>query len=184
MDLTGFLSDLAENANYIDIGRKGFTIDGGERDGRINYELGIADSLTLFQQAQASADPQVIILSELIFLQQELQFCHETDTITQSSLTQAIQSFEDALRCLKVIENSSVYQSAEATYPTASKYRIHGFPKDALHIACISHKTRLQNILRTPGMNIIEKTLLQQRIFNMAAAQGSYVQKQRGVLLR
>jgi len=184
MDLTGFLGEITRFSNSIDIGRRGLATDGGEREGRIFFERGIAGSLELFQQAHESANPQVILLSELIFLQQELQFCHETDTITQSSLTQAIQSFEDALRCLKVIENSSEYQSAEATYPTASKYRIHGFPKDALHIACISHKTRLQNILRTPGMNIIEKTLLQQRILNMAAAQRSYVQKQRGVLLR
>ena len=60
-----------------------------------------------------------MILVELSFLRQEFQFCDETDIITKSSLTQAIQSFEDALRCLKTVENNILYQGVETTYPTA-----------------------------------------------------------------
>ncbi|GHV04866.1 hypothetical protein FACS189485_11000 [Spirochaetia bacterium] len=37
------------------------------------------------------------LLAEDTFLQQELNYCHPDDTITRNSLTQAIQSFEDAL---------------------------------------------------------------------------------------
>jgi len=183
MDLTGFVSDLVGFSNKIDIGRRGLASDGEEHEGRTNYEEGISCTLALFKQAQVSANPLIIILSELVFLQQELQFCHETDTITKSSLTQAIQSFEDALRCLKVVETPDVYRIAEATHPTASKYCIQGFPKDAFHLACISHRTRLQNVLRSPGINVIEKTMLQQRADNMAATQGSYVQKQKEALV-
>jgi hypothetical protein len=39
---------------------------------------------------------------------------------------------------------------AEATHPTASKCRIQGFPRDAVHLACAAHRTRLQNVLRSP----------------------------------
>ena len=183
MDLAGFLNKLTLYANDIDIGRKGLAIDGEEHKGRINYEKGISGVLASFQTAHAMADPQIFILSELVFLQLELQFCHETDTITKSSLSQAIQSFEDALRCLKIIETPSAYRSAEATHPTTSKYRIQGFPKDSYHVACIAHRTRLQNVLRAPGVNIIEKTLLQQRIKNMTSAQGSYIQKQKNAFV-
>jgi hypothetical protein len=123
-----------------------------------------------------------MIWIELTYLQQEFQFCAEADTITRSSLTQAIQSFEDALRSPKIVEDSILYQGAEATYPTASKYRYHGFPRDAIHLACTAHRTRLQNSLRTPGINMIEKTVLTQRAANMTAIQAAYVGKQKKAL--
>jgi hypothetical protein len=123
-----------------------------------------------------------MILIELTYLQQEFQFCDETDTITRSSLTQAIQSFEDSLRSLKIVEDSTLYQGAEATYPTASKYRYHGFPRDAIHLACVAHRTRLQNSLRTPGINMIEKSVLIQRAANMAVIQSAYAEKQKKAL--
>jgi len=182
MDLTGLLSELTDYSNNIDMGRKGLSTDGEEHEGRINYEKGISGALALFQKAQASADPQIIILSELIFLQQEFQFCHKTDTITQSSLTQAIQSFDDALRCLKTVEQNELYQAVETAFPTDIKYRIKGFPRDAVHLACTAHWTRLHNILRAPGINITEKAVLEQRAANMKTIQAAYLEKQRVVL--
>jgi hypothetical protein len=133
--------------------------------------------LSAFKEVQASADAQTLILAELTFLQQELQFCHETDT--KSSLTQAIQSFEDALRSLEVVEDTAVYRDVEKTYPIFPKYRIQGFPKDAFHLACIAHQTRLRNSLRTPGINMIEKAVLNQRAANMTSAQSGYIEKQK-----
>ncbi|MDR2607449.1 MAG: hypothetical protein LBC57_03575 [Treponema sp.] len=156
--------------------------DGDEHEGRIFYEKGIFGVAEAFQEAQTSADPQTMILAELAFLQQELQFCDETDADTKNSLTQAIQSFEDALRCLKTVEDTIGYRFAETTHPTASKYRIQGFPKDAFHLACIAHRTRLRNSLRTPGINMREKAVLYQRAANMTTAQGSYIEKQKKVL--
>lgn len=135
-----------------------------------------------FKQAQASADPQIMILIELTFLQQELQFCDEIDTITSSSLTQAIKSFEDALRCLKTVENNTLYKAAETTCPTAPKHRYHGFPRDAIHLACTAHRTRLQNSLRTPGINMTERAVLTQRAANMTTIQAAYKEKQRTAL--
>jgi hypothetical protein len=54
--------------------------------------------------------------------------------------------------------------------------------KTAFHIACISHKTRLQNILRSPGIDPIEKSLLTQRFENLSTAQGGYIEKQKKAL--
>jgi hypothetical protein len=182
MDLAGLLNNILSGAANIDIGRKNLATDGFEHAGRLSYEDGISTALGTFKNAQACADPQTMILVELSFLRQEIQFCDETDTITRSSLTQAIQSFEDSLRSLKIVGDSTLYRGAEATYPTAPKYRYHGFPRDAIHLACTAHRTRLQNSLRTPGINMIEKSVLIQRTANMTTIQGAYAEKQRKAL--
>jgi hypothetical protein len=57
-------------------------------------------------------------------------------------------------------------------------------PKDALHVACSGHITRINNSLRTPGINLAEKALLEQRLSNIKTAQTVYLQKQEHVLQR
>ena len=182
MDLIGLIDSIAEAEIYIDAGRKGFATRGKEQEGRISYEIGISKALTAFQLAQATGNPQTIILAEYTFLSQELQFCGENDTDTHSSLTQAKQSFDDAFLALKIVEDGVLYQGAEKTYPHSQKYRVSGFPKDAFHIACIAHRTRIQNILRAPGIDPIEKALLKQRYANLSTAQNGYIEKQKTVL--
>ena len=178
MDQAGLISSIVVAALNIDKGRKNLILDGFEHAGRLFYEDGISSALDIFKNAQASTDPQTMVLVELSFLRQEFQFCEETDTITRNSLSQAIQSFEDSLRCLKIVEDKALYRGAEATYPTLPKYRYHGFPRDAIHRACAAHRTRLQNSLRTPGINMIEKAVLTQRAANMPAIQMAYMDKQ------
>ena len=99
------------------------------------------------------------------------------------SLNAAIVLFDDAMRCFKIVESPTLYQAVEATHPTAPKYRAKGFlPIDAFHIACNSHRTRIQNTLRTPGMNMNEKALYNQRKENMTTAKEAYMEKQKVVL--
>jgi hypothetical protein len=182
MELSGLLNNLIRGASDIDLGRKGFTVTGDEYNGHINYDRGISLALAAFQDAKIIADPQTFILTELVFLQQELQFCNEVDTNAQSSLTQAIQSFDDALRAFKADQDSTMYKGVELACPQDRKFRYHSMPKDAYHIACIAHRTRLQNILRVPGMNMTEKVVYQQRFDNMKTAQDSYVALQEKAL--
>ena len=182
MDLTGFLARIITAAAYIDAGRKGLDTDGEEHKGRLSFEIGISSALTIFQGLQTITDPRALVLSEMAFLQQELQFCAETDENTKSSLTRAIQSFEDALRCLKTVEDPAAYRAAETAFPTDQKNRIRGYPRDAVHQACSAHWTRLQNSLRTPGINMKEKAVLSQRAANMKTAQTIYIEKQEKAL--
>ena len=170
MDRIGLVDSIYKAVINIDYGRKGFATKGKAEEGRISYEIGIGDALSAFKEAQVSADPHIIILAEYTFLSQELQFCEETDKDTLSSLTQAIQSFDDAFLALQAVEEPG-YETAEKTHPNSKKCRINGFPKDSFHIACIGHKTRLQNILRSPGIDSIEKALLKQRFANLSIAQ-------------
>jgi hypothetical protein len=139
--------------------------------------------MSAFQEAQYIADPQTLILVEMAFLSQELEFCAKGDTDTRNSLVYAIQSFRDALRSLETVEDAAGYKIAETTHPTDPKKRVQGFPADAFHQACSSHKTRLRNILRSPGIEMLEKALLKQRAVNMKVAQGAYVEKQRKALV-
>ncbi|GHT94407.1 hypothetical protein FACS1894141_1010 [Spirochaetia bacterium] len=117
----------------LDGGRKGFAADGKEHDGRLSYEDGISTAMSSFQEAQTLGDCETLILAEQAFLEQELHFCHDNDVITRNSLTQAIQDFEDALRCLKTIEVKTLYQAAETTYST-TKNRIQGCPRDIANL--------------------------------------------------
>ena len=179
MELIGLVNSINEAAIAIDFGRKGFATRGKAEEGRISYETGISAALSTFIEAQSTTDPQVIILVEYTFISQELQFCDKTDKDTLSSLTQAIQSFDDAFLALKTVEDATLYLGAEQTHPHSKKYRISGFPKDSFHIACIAHKTRLQNVLRSPGIDLIEKDLLKQRLVNLSTAQRGYIEKQK-----
>ena len=181
MDKIGLVSSIYQAAINIDFGRKGFATRGKAEEGRISYEEGIATALSVFKEAQTTADPQTIILAEYTFLTQELEFCEKTDNDTLSSLTQAIQSFDDAFFTLQAVEEAG-YKTVEKTYPHNGKYRVSGLPKDAFHIACIAHKTRLQNILRAPGIDPIEKMLLKQRFVNLSAGQGGYIERQKKAL--
>jgi hypothetical protein len=176
------INSIYEAAAAIDSGRKGFAIAGKEREGRINYEDGIAKVLSFFQKAQITADPETIILAEYTFLSQELQFCEKTDKDSISSLTKAIRFFDDAFLALKTVKNKAQYQGVENSIPHDTKYRVKSFPMDSFHIACHSHKARLRNILKTPGLDPIEKALLKQRLLNLPAGQGGYVELQRKAL--
>ena len=179
MEQIGLISKIYEAASNIDSGRKGFALIGKERKGRIAYEKGVAQALDAFKEAQISADPHTIILAEYTFLTQELNLCDARDKNSLVSLKSAIESFDDAFRVLVVVEDHTIYKGVEESYPRRSKYRVKGFPRDAFHIACASHRTRLQNTLFATGVDLIEKSLLEQRRLNLTTAQSSYVTKQK-----
>jgi hypothetical protein len=164
------------------LGRKGYATIGKEAEGRVFYYNGMALALSTFKEAQELRDPESLVLPEQTFLKQELQFCDKADKDAQSSLTLAIQSFADALRCLKTIANPDAYRSAETTYLTIPQFRVQGFPKDAMHHACGAHWTRLCNVLRAPGINMIEKAVLQQRADNMVTLKQCYLEKQKAAI--
>jgi len=183
LDLAGLVDSIITATASIDSGRKGFAIRGKEQEGRINYEDGIALAMETFKEAQTTADPQIILLAEYTFISQELEFCEKTDKVAISSLSRAIRFFDDAFLALKAVEGLH-YEAVEQTFPHNGKYRVKGYPMDAYHIAYIGHKARLINILKTPGLDPIERALLNQRLDTLAAGQGGYVEKQKKALAK
>jgi len=181
LDLTGLTLDVSDAVINIDSGRKGFATRGKAEEGRLSYERGISAALLLFRQAQLTADPQTLILAEYAFLTQEFEFCEKSDKDSINSLKKAIQFFDDAFFALQAVKDPN-YKIADKTHPHDKKYRFKGYPKDSFHIACIGHKTRLQNILKAPGIDPIEKALLKQRLANMSTAKMAYAEKQKKAL--
>jgi hypothetical protein len=157
-------------------GREWLDTEGLEAAGRVSYNRGLSSALELFREVQKNADTdlETPIITEKAYLTQELQFCAPSDNHTRNSLTTAIQGFDDAQRALKIVMNPKLYRIAEQTYPTILKLRHNGMPKDAFHIACDSHRTRLGNILRVPGINLKEKAVLEQRFANINTVQIFY----------
>jgi hypothetical protein len=94
-----------------------------------------------------------------------------------------VQNFDDVFLALKGVEGTG-YKIAEQTYPHDNDYRIKGFSKDFFHIAFSSHRSRLQNILKTPELDPIEKTLLKQRLDILSTRQEGYVELQRKALAK
>jgi len=182
LDLIGLTNNIHQAVISIDAGRKGWATKGKEAEGRVAFEYGINLAMSSFKEAQTSIDPQALIMAEYTFICQELQLCSETDKYSLSSLTQAKQSFDDAFLVLQVVGDSVIYKGVDKAFPHRDKYRTSGFPKDSFHIACMAHKTRLQNILRFSGVDPIEKILMEQRLTNLATAQSGYMEKQKKAL--
>jgi len=185
----GLINRVYDSAANIDFGRKGFAIIGKEREGRISYEDGIAQAMSAFKDASnqrfaATADPETIILAEYTFISQELQSCDKSDKDSLSSLTLAIKRLDDAFLVLKIVEDKTIYQAVESAFAHKREFRFRGLPKDSFHVACGSLKTRLGNILKTPGLDLIEKALLKQRFKNITAGQNGYIEKQKKTLLK
>jgi hypothetical protein len=184
LDLAGLINRITIATAAIDYGRKGFAIIGKEREGRISYEDGIAKAMSAFKEAQKTADPETILLAEYTFITQELEFCEKTDKDARNSLTRAIRFFDDAFLALEAVKNKTQYQGVEKAIPHDSEYRIKGFPFDSFHITIRGHKGRLRNILKTPGLDPIEKALLKQRLDTIKAGQEGYVEIQRKALTK
>jgi len=178
LDPTGFVIRIDAAMRNIDRGRRAYAIEGKEREGRILYEDGIAKALAVFKEALISADPFILLTVEYAILTLERERCDKSDTHTLNSLNKAIEGFDDAFLALKSVENKC-YKITDNTYPHSKENRFKGYPMDAFHLAFVSHKARLQNFLRTPGLDPIEKALLQQRLDNIPAAHNAYLEKQK-----
>jgi hypothetical protein len=174
----GLVSRIYEATIAIDYGRKGFAIRGKADEGRISYEKGIAKAMSAFKEAQTSANAQTLLLAEYTFISQDFQFCDKSDKDAINSLTKAIKRFDDAFLALKTVEDPN-YIISDNLFPHDKDYRINDFPKDAFHIAFDSHKTRIKNMLRYPGIDMIEKDLLKQRLANIKTAHAAYVELQK-----
>jgi hypothetical protein len=176
------IDKINESVVNIAKGRKALDTEGEAEAGRIAYHTGLADAMSVFQETALCSDTEAIILVEHAFLTEEKRFCDPSDNMAIGSLTAACDSFDDALRALRAVMDTSLYLGVELGFPRNGKYRVERMPKDAFHIACIAHKTRLSNTLKTPGLNMTEKSIYQQRINNMSVAEKLYLTLQKEVL--
>jgi hypothetical protein len=178
----GLLDKIGYSVEHIATGRKALDTVGKAEAGLISYHLGLDSAMKAFTEAAISADAESMILVEHAFLTEEKRFCDPSDVVAISSLTAATDSFDDALLALKAVCSVTLYAGIEMGFPHSIKYRINKMPKDAFHIACIAHRTRLKNIQSTPGLNMLEKSIYKQRSENMRTAQRVYMELQKNIL--
>jgi hypothetical protein len=168
MDTIGLVDRITEAMTAIAKGRRGLATKGSTEEGLGFYQDGLAEAMAVFQEAAASGDPRTLILVDHAYVAQERAFCDPEDAAALNSLKAAATGFDEALRVLPTVSDAAAYRAAETTYPKDKHYRYKGAPKDAFHVACISHRARLGNTLRTPGMNMQEKAIYHQRQTNMS----------------
>jgi hypothetical protein len=184
MVLIGLLDKIGDSVVLITAGRKGLATIGEAEAGLLSYLGGLSDAMSVFQEAAVSADVEAMILVEHAFLTEEKRFCGPANKAVVGSLMAASDSFDDAFRSLKAVADVSLYRGADLTYPRSRKYRVGNMPKDAFHIACIAHRTRLNNTLKTPGLNQTEQGIYKQRVANMGIAKKVYTELQQKALTR
>jgi hypothetical protein len=178
------IDKIIDSAHAIARGRIWLDTEGQTEAGRVSYRTGLVHALEAFGEAQAGAaeclDP--LVFAEYAFLGQELQFCLPSDTKTAASLSAALQGFDEALLALKEADAGSSYGVVDRCFSHRREYRFAAMPKDAFHVACLSHKARLDNSLRSPSVSAAEKDLLKQRYENIKTAQSVYLIKQKKAL--
>jgi hypothetical protein len=184
LDRTGLLARITESAVLLIQGRKWLDTERREGAGGIIYRKGLALALDAFKEVQRNAadELETLIIAEYAFLGQERQFSSPSDTKTIASLNTASRSFDEALIMLKEVEAGASYGIVDRCVSHRPDYRYQGMPKDAFHVACSGHRTRLDNSLRSPSVGTNEKALLKQRFANIITAQSVYVQKQQKAL--
>jgi hypothetical protein len=184
MDRIGLLAEIVLGMDNITVGRTKIAIEGEAEEGRRLLAKGLSMVLMVFQEVGANAanDPETLVLADHAYLTEEQRHCRSTETGLLNSVTVAIESFNDALRAYKAVQDAAGYKIAEMTYSRQRKYRYRGMPKDAFHNACMAHRARLNNNLSTAGINDIELDVYKQRIDNMRVVQDAYTERQQSAL--
>lgn len=133
-----------------------------------------------FKKIGSSGDMKLIVKSEQLVSEQELQLYGHEDKTILPTLSAAVKDFEVINNALKVVQSPEAYQAAASTYH--SKRKVHGVVADGCHEAMNGHITRLGNRMSAVGVSVPEKNILRQRQGNMRKAKEIYIGLQRQAL--
>jgi hypothetical protein len=177
MEKTGSVDNrIANSVVSIANGRKALHTDGTEAMGRTNLHEGIVQAVIAFKVANTANDIKTIIQSELTFVCQERVY--SKSVTVHRSLDAAKVGMNDALNSYRILSETDTYPNAEQTHPSSPRYRYRSLPKDAFHIACNSHITRLNNTLKSTEISPQIEGLYKQRIENLKKAKELYAELQ------
>jgi hypothetical protein len=182
METSGLSINIANAAAMIARGRRSLEIMGKTEAGLLDFQAGHTLARRTFQEAVTSGDVELILLAEYLFVTQELAESEGNEPEGKSSAEAALYSFDDAFLALKAVEEGAAYHIAEQTFPHRGQWRYKGLPRDAFHVACIAHKTRLKNGLSRLGLPKLDRELAKTRITALGAIQQVYVEKQQAAL--
>ncbi|GHV76695.1 hypothetical protein AGMMS49942_15160 [Spirochaetia bacterium] len=182
MERTGLTIGIVRAVSDIADGRIGLRTKGKTEEGREDFAKGLALGKQLFTEVKDCRDPELMLLAEYLFMNQELEGARSEEKIGRASYQSAVHDFDDAFLSLKSVKDAAMYQGAENTHPHRAPFRYKGMPNDAFHIAYTGHYARLQNKLKPIGIDPDEQILTELRMAVCKSAQGVYLETQRSVL--
>jgi hypothetical protein len=182
MEKTGLTIGILYAVSQIETGRIGLRTKGKTEEGRENFAEGLELGKQIFSEVKNCGDPELMLLAEYAFVNQELEGARAEEKIGRASYESAVHDFDDAFLSLKAVKDAAMYQGAENTHPHRSPFRYKGMPNDSFHVAYTGHYTRLQNKLKPIGIDPDEQVLTELRMAVCKSAQAVYLEMQQSAL--
>jgi hypothetical protein len=182
MEKTGLTDGIIKAVSDIADGRVSLRTVGKAEEGRGNFAKGLELGKKIFSEVKDCGDPELMLLAEYLFINQELESARAEENIGRASYQSAVHDFDDAFLSLRSVKDTAMYQGAENTHPHRAPFRYKGMPNDSFHIAYTGHYTRLQNKLKPIGIDPDEQILTELRMVVCKSAQEVYLEMQRRVL--
>jgi hypothetical protein len=145
-----------------------------------NHEASVMDTIQRLRKDAADRNTELLIEAESLMLAHSLARDANSPEETKS-LENAMKQIGDCKKAFGLLKNDpEAYQKVEATYSAKQKDNS-GLPNDAAREFFKSHKTRLDNNLRS-AVSHADKLLIRQRKDNLAVLQQCYVEMQKQAL--
>ncbi|MDR0908482.1 MAG: hypothetical protein LBM77_01835 [Spirochaetaceae bacterium] len=184
MEKRGQNNDILYAVTLIEEGRKLHFVEGTEAEGLRRFKDGSAFLKQAFLDAKATNDLAAILNAEYDFLAAEIAMGDPDETLAKGSAEAGLEVIEDALRALKALALGDAYKAVDLAYPRHDKraWRYKDMPRDAFHVFCASHKSRLQNGLKRYGVSTIDRAFITLRVNTISAIEEAYCAMQRKAL--
>lgn len=138
--------------------------------------------MNVFKNAHASGDSELMLLAELAYTALELEESAKSETEARSSTEAAVCYFEAAMELIPIVKDRTLYRIVNKSFSPHPRYRYKNFPKDAVHVACLSDRARIKNALRRIGIPEPDIILATERTAMLKAAQEAYCKLQQEAL--
>jgi hypothetical protein len=178
LDRVGWIDRINRAVDSIARGRIKRTIKGQAEEGLEYFYDGLDNLIQIVREVTVLNDPLLMTLVEYTILAQEREGALPEEVQGRASFEEALREFDDAFRCIPLVDKPEIYKDVEKSYPIRGKYRYQGMPLDAYHVAYISHKTRMNNNRRRIGIDHKELELQDCRDELYVAAQDCYRERQ------
>jgi hypothetical protein len=179
MERNFLLVEMGEGVAKLAEGRRKLYTKGTEADGLSLYQKGYKAIISLFKDALASDDAELMLFAELFYTASELHESHSNEPVAKSSAKAAVLKFEEALQAVRIVSDVAQYHAVHKVISTEKTYRFKGMPKDAYHIACLSDRARVKNGLSRMGLSDEDRQIAFARIALLDGAQDTYVEWQK-----
>jgi hypothetical protein len=182
LEKTGLINKITEGVGLIAEGRRRLMTKGKAEVGLSNFSKGHEIVLQAFKDALASGDPEIMLLAELVYDDQELIESRSREPVAENSTETAVGYFEAAMDTLPLTRDKELYKAVNTAFSPHPDQRHKGFPKDAVHMACASDLMRIKNGLSRIGIPEADISLASARTAMLKAAQEAYCARQQKAL--